>query len=218
MDSRSRWGQVSSTPLPDNPLQAARKGLKWDSQIGASLVTQTVKNLPAMWETQVQSLDQEDPLAKGMATHSSILAWRIPWTEEPGGLHSIGSQRVRHDWATNTHECMHAHTHTHTHTHRSWDLPPSTVGNQRLRRMWFWALKTLWLVKWILSPVLFENQKDKWMWLFFNVFNAMEQVYSIQMAIQACKIHTENNITQIFWSGGIKEYSAMKNKMNIHLN
>ena len=109
-------------------------------------------------------------------------------------------------------------THTHTHTHRSWDLPPSTVGNQRLRRMWFWALKTLWLVKWILSPVLFENQKDKWMWLFFNVFNAMEQVYSIQMAIQACKIHTENNITQIFWSGGIKEYSAMKNKMNIHLN
>ena len=59
----------------------------------------------------------EDPLAKGTATHSSILAWRIPWTEEPGGLHSIGSQRVRHDWATNTHECLHAHTHTHTHTH-----------------------------------------------------------------------------------------------------
>ena len=54
--------------------------------IGASLAAQKGKNLPAMWETQVQSLGQEDPLEKGMATHSSILAWRIPWTEEPGGL------------------------------------------------------------------------------------------------------------------------------------
>ena len=50
-----------------------------------------VKNLPAMWETQVQFLGQEDPLEKGMATHSSILAWRIPWTEEPGRLQSMGS-------------------------------------------------------------------------------------------------------------------------------
>ena len=62
----------------------------------ASLVTQTVKNLPAMQETQVQSLGREDTLEKGMATHSSILAWRIPWTEEPGGLQSTGSQRVGH--------------------------------------------------------------------------------------------------------------------------
>ena len=63
----------------------------------ASLVAQTVKNLPAMQETWVPSLGQEDPLETGMATSSSILAWRIPWTEEPGGLHSMGSQRVRHD-------------------------------------------------------------------------------------------------------------------------
>ena len=56
-----------------------------------------VTNLPAIQETQVQSLGQEDPLEEGMATHSSILAWRIPWTEEPGGLQSIGSQRVGHD-------------------------------------------------------------------------------------------------------------------------
>ena len=55
----------------------------------AELVTQTIKNLPAMWETQVRSLGQEDSLEKGMATHSSILAWRIPWTEEPGGLHTV---------------------------------------------------------------------------------------------------------------------------------
>ena len=63
----------------------------------ASLVAQTVKNLPAMQEAWVQSLGQKDPLEKGMATHSSILAWRIPWTEEPGGLQSIGSQRIRQD-------------------------------------------------------------------------------------------------------------------------
>ena len=56
-----------------------------------SLVAWAVKNLPAMWETQVQSLGQEDHLEKGMATHSSILAWRISWTEEPGGLQSMGS-------------------------------------------------------------------------------------------------------------------------------
>ena len=60
-------------------------------------MAQMVKNLPAMQENQVQSLGQEDSLDKGMATHSSILAWRVPWTEEPGGLQSMGSQRVGHD-------------------------------------------------------------------------------------------------------------------------
>ena len=62
-----------------------------------SLVAQTVKRLPVTWETQVQSLGREDLLEKEMATHSSILAWRIPWTEEPGRLQSMGSQRVGHD-------------------------------------------------------------------------------------------------------------------------
>ena len=62
-----------------------------------SLVAQMVKNPPAMQETWVRSLGWEDPLEKGMATHSSILAWRIPWTEEPGGLQSMGSQRVAHN-------------------------------------------------------------------------------------------------------------------------
>ena len=65
--------------------------------IGASLVAQMVKNPPAIQETWVQFLGQEDPLKKGMAIHSSILAWRISWTEEPGGLQSMESQRVRHD-------------------------------------------------------------------------------------------------------------------------
>ena len=63
---------------------------------GASLLAQMVKNPPTIQETRVRSLGWEDPLEKGMATHSSILAWRIPWTEEPGGLQSMGSQRVRH--------------------------------------------------------------------------------------------------------------------------
>ena len=62
-----------------------------------SLVTQMVKNLPAVQETHVQSLGREDALGKEMATHSSILAWRVPWTEEPGRLQFMGSQRVRLD-------------------------------------------------------------------------------------------------------------------------
>ena len=65
-----------------------------------SLVAQRLKRLPLMQETWVWSLGQEDPLEKEMATHSSILAWRIPWTEKPGGLQFRGSQRVEHDWAT----------------------------------------------------------------------------------------------------------------------
>ena len=68
-----------------------------------SLVAQTVKHLPAKQETRVPSQDQEDPLEKEMATHSSILAWIIPWIEVPGRLQSMGLQRVGIDWMTNTH-------------------------------------------------------------------------------------------------------------------
>ena len=74
----------------------------------ASLVAQVVKNLPAMQEMQVWSLNREDPLEKRMATHSSILAWRIPWTEEPSGLHSMGLQRVVHDRTTNIFTLSHS--------------------------------------------------------------------------------------------------------------
>ena len=63
----------------------------------ASMVALKVKNLPEMQETQVQTLGQEDPLEKAMATHSIILSWRVPWTGEPGRLQSMGWQRVRHD-------------------------------------------------------------------------------------------------------------------------
>ena len=71
--------------------------LKSVFSFGASLVAQTVKNLPAMGKRQVQFLSWEDPLEKEIATHSNILAWRIPWTAEPGGLPSMGLHRVGHD-------------------------------------------------------------------------------------------------------------------------
>ena len=66
----------------------------------SSSVAHMVKNPPAVWKTWVLSLGQEDPLEEGMATHSSILVWRIPWIEEPGGLQSMGSERVRHEWGS----------------------------------------------------------------------------------------------------------------------
>ena len=74
------------------------KGCNFNSLTVCSLqVAQTVKHLPTMWEIWVQSLGQEDLLEKEMATHSNILAWKIPWTEDPGRLQSMGSQRVGHD-------------------------------------------------------------------------------------------------------------------------
>ena len=86
--------------------QSTTDWTKWqDYYLGSDsgfLLAQKVKILPAMWETHVWSLGQEHPLEKGTTTHFCILAWRIPWTEEPGGLHFMGSQRVRHDWATYT--------------------------------------------------------------------------------------------------------------------
>ena len=77
--------------------KADKPEIKLPTSIGASLVAQTVKRLPIMRETWVRSLRREDPLEKEMATHSSILAWKIPWTEDPGRLQSMGSQRVGHD-------------------------------------------------------------------------------------------------------------------------
>ena len=84
---------VTSKDLPRHMVKAF-KILPW--------WLETLKSLPAMQETWVQSLSCEDPLEKGMATHSSILAWRIPWTEHPGRLQSMGSQRVGCNWVINT--------------------------------------------------------------------------------------------------------------------
>ena len=81
----------------DSQVSNGKGNCPYVEATGASLVAQRVKRLPTMQETWVQSLGQEDPLEKGMATHSRILAWKIPWTEKPGRLQSMGLQRVRHD-------------------------------------------------------------------------------------------------------------------------
>ena len=93
---------------PSNLLQYhnLKASILWCSAfrwLGASLVAQRLKHLPGMRETWVLSLGRENPLEKEMATHSSILPWRTPWTEEPGRLQSMGSQGVGHDWATSRH-------------------------------------------------------------------------------------------------------------------
>ena len=105
------WHQENSplAPCPKCFLCSFHKDfvalhLNHDTLWVAFLVAQVVKNPPAMWETWVWSLGWEDPLEEGMATHSSILAWRIPWTEEPGGLQFMGSWRAGHNWAN-----KHAH-------------------------------------------------------------------------------------------------------------
>ena len=97
-DSYCPWGALTLTSfLFQHRWSCRTKNLvHW---VTASLVAQTVKNLPAMWEIWVWSLGWEDPLEEGMATHSSTLARRIPWTEVPGRLQSLASQRVGHDWA-----------------------------------------------------------------------------------------------------------------------
>ena len=94
-ESACKAGDPGSIPRSG---RSSTEGIGYPLQYSwASLMTQIVKNLPAMWETWDRSLGREDPLEEGMATHSSILARKIPWTEEPGGLWSIGSQRVGHN-------------------------------------------------------------------------------------------------------------------------
>ena len=99
-----RWtidfGRPSRAPL-ESKLPPISSSLAWGLWT-IFLMAQTLKNLPSIQETWVRPLGREDPPEKWMMTHSSVLAWRIAWTEEPGGLQPAGSQRVRHDWVTNT--------------------------------------------------------------------------------------------------------------------
>ena len=101
-DGGALWAAVYGVAQNWTWLKRLSSSSSSSTQSRASLVAQMVKNLLAIQETWVWSLGGEDPLEKEMATHSSILAWRILWTEEPGGLQSIGSQRVWYDWMTNT--------------------------------------------------------------------------------------------------------------------
>ena len=96
---RAWWWYLPSFQVRWHYLNIFRLSLKGRASFRASLIAQSVKNLPAVQETGVRSLGWEDPLEKEMTIHSSIGAWKISWIDEPGGLQSMGSQRVGHDWA-----------------------------------------------------------------------------------------------------------------------
>ena len=141
-----------------NPLQYS-----W-----ASLIAQSVNNLPAVQEIRVWSLGQEDPLEKEMATHSSVLAWKIPWIEKPGGLQSMGSQRVRHDWAPNTYllnpwKESHDQPRQHIKKQRQYfaNKGPSGQGyGFSSSHVWMWELdyKEIWAPKnWCFWTVVLEK-------------------------------------------------------------
>ena len=98
-----------------------------------------VKNLPSLWESWLWSLGWDDPLEKGKATHSRILAWRIPWTEEPGGLQSMGSQTAGYDWVTNTFTFTYLSVHTHKNHNpqqhpQIWELEKAKAFISKLQR------------------------------------------------------------------------------------
>ena len=103
------YGPPSVSPFPESILVEGKQSRKSIANVplllhftSASPMAQTVKSPPIMQQTQVWFMGHEDPLEKGMAMHFSIFAWRLSWTEEPAGLQSMGSHRVRHDWVTNT--------------------------------------------------------------------------------------------------------------------
>ena len=97
------------TPTPSTKVCKTCKSQREDVKVTHSLVAQMVKHLSTMRETWVRSLGREDPLEKEMAIHSSTTAWKIPWTEEPGRLQSMGSQRVGHDWTISLFTFRHGH-------------------------------------------------------------------------------------------------------------
>ena len=127
--------------------------------VRSSLVAQTVKNMSAMRETQVQSLGWEDPMEKGMATHARILAWEIPWTEEPGGWQSIRSQRVRHDWVTNTFTFAFIHSEIKTII-KLMNMPSPHESYLYLHFFVMVCSRTLW---WIISESLSHIITANWL-------------------------------------------------------
>ena len=121
-------------------------------------MVQTVKNPSTVQETWIRFLGQEEPLEKGMATHSSIIAWRIPWTEKPGGLQPMGLQKVGHDWATdiiNNHhmtwlnEC--SMSILQVRTQGGWMTCDSCIGSRQLRDVSGLGLRSLCLLSWCFS-------------------------------------------------------------------
>ena len=119
-------------PIPSPTLQHQKgRAFLFYRNWRPGFICELCNNTGLAWQLRWKRIClQEDPLEEGMATHSSILAWRISWMEEPGGLQSMGSQRVRQYWVTNTHEITHRHTHTWTDT----SMKPSLLSHFNL---WF---------------------------------------------------------------------------------
>ena len=128
------------------------------------------KNLPAVQETWVRSLGQEDPLEKGSTTHSSILAWRIPWMEETGRLKSMGSQRVRHDWVTSAHRLSRTQSNYVQHSNKKGKM------NSNLKKK-----NNLWLN--ILESWRRAGTSGK-IWGFALIFFSTKQIISIRADIK----------------------------------
>ena len=134
-----------------------------------------VKNLPARQETWIQSLGWEDSLEKGMATHFSTLAWRIPWTEEPGGLQSMGSHRVGYDWATDI-----------EYTCIKTDISSSLEGNTYISHCWFFFMFFFFFrIYYREGRKLFLNKK-------------LELYYPVQVGSQTL------SMTCRFWESGLQ--------------
>ena len=129
----------------------------------ASLVAQIVKNLPATWETQVWSLGQKDPLEKGEATHSIILAWRIPWAEEPGRLQSTWPQKIKCDWAHCVQFCQICLSYFSVLSRTSWTGPLSLFDKSSYDYYLGREQKTrpnLRKLNWSYSQIFFESSLD----------------------------------------------------------
>ena len=153
------WGRVLVLP----------QGISFSSESVCTitfLVAQTVKHLPTMQETRVQSLGQEDPLEKEMATYSSILPWKIPWTEKPGRLQSMGSQRVGHDWTTSLSLfCMHCRDKGLYSQNYGFSSSPVWMWDLDHKEGWAlknWCFWTAVLKKTLEHPLEIKNLEDCW--------------------------------------------------------
>ena len=155
----------------------------------ASQEAQRVKNPPAMRETRVWSLGREDPLEKGMATHSSVLAWNIPWTEEPGGLQSRGPQRVRHDWATNIHthrlwgELNRRKLDNTKSQSKAWGAKASTAGGDHEILNHTWPLQEVLFIALFLRKGEEGNCKQKFLLFEGKDVNVLQQFHVLWTAV-----------------------------------
>ena len=154
-----------------------------------SLVAQTVKHLSAMKETQVWSLGWEDPLEKEMATHSSILPWKIPWTEELGRLQSMGSRRVRHGWSTSIFTSWYTAPQSKSHPAL---LLCVGLGYITALKPKSWFIDLLEIYVYTIKPFIFYSFKKKTIVVWWHIEQSVFHIYSLMSLdiIYSSKINT----------------------------